>query len=359
MSVSDHAQSSLLATLLPKSLAKRAPLLRAKPSNAFRAFSGKPDGIEGVFIDVYATGATLIIYEGVAPKQFNPHIEANAALEALNKSGLNVQAVYLKSFAKDRSRLGGQLPASASDPTPIAGDPLPESITIHEHTWNLEVRLYDGLSTGLFLDQRSNRKFLHDWILRRAQGRATDKALLVGGEPPALSILNTFAYTCAFSVAAATAGALTTSVDVSPRYLDWGKRNFTLNNLDPAQHRFARMDTFEFFDYAQRKNLTYDFVVLDPPSFAAANKKRGTKAWSSLAHYATLVAQASRLLRPKGVIFASTNTQELCKKGRLEHEVEKGLSTFRRRPRWLTLPPPPIDYATEKDRFAALAFECT
>ncbi len=349
---------SILAPLLQKSLAKRKSLIT--PDAAFRAFSGPTEGLSGggVFLDIYAHGATLITYEGTTPKNFNPQHEAQAALEVLAHSPLRTRAIYHKPFARDRSKLGGHLPDIVTSPSPIAGEELPESLTIREHHWNLEVRLFDGLSTGLFLDQRSNRKFLHDWITKRkSQTRATDSALTVEGETPQLTVLNTFAYTCAFSVAAAAAGALTTSVDVSARYLDWGKRNFLLNNLDPANHRFARMDTFEFFDYAQRKNLTYDFIVLDPPSFAAANKKRGTKAWSSLAHYATLVAKASQLLRPRGVIFASTNTQELCRPGRLEREIEKGLSTFRRRPKYLTLPATPIDFTMEKDRFAALAFE--
>lgn len=336
----------MLAPLLHKSLAKRKSLV--KSNAAFRAFSGPTEGIPGVFLDIYANGATLITYEGTTPKRFDPQAEAHAALEVLSNSSLETKAIYLKPFARDRSKLGGHLPDIVTNPTPIAGEPLAESLTIREHNWNLEVRLYDGLSTGLFLDQRSNRKFLADWIAKRA----------ASSQSQPFTVLNTFAYTCAFSVAAATNGAVTTSVDVSARYLDWGKRNFTLNNLDPAQHRFARMDTFEFFDYAQRKNLTYDYIVLDPPSFAAANKKRGTKAWSSLAHYAPLVGKASQLLRPKGVIFASTNTQDLCKPGRLEREIEKGLSTFRRRPKWLSLPPTPIDFSMERDRFAALAFEC-
>ena len=86
---------------------------------------------------------------------------------------------------------------SGTDPTPAAGESLPEAILIREHGWNLEIRLYDGLSTGLFLDQRENRRFVADWVKDRARG---------AGKPP--TVLNTFAYTCAFSVAAATAGAL-------------------------------------------------------------------------------------------------------------------------------------------------------
>ena len=142
-------------------------------------------------------------------------------------------------------------------------------------------------------------------------------------------------------------------MDVSGRYLDWGKRNFAHNNLDPAAHHFARMGTFEFLAYAARKKLTYDLIILDPPTFAAGSKKKDVRAWSSLADYARLVQQAASVLNPRGTILASTNTAELCAPGRLEKEVVKGLG---RPPRWHKLPAPPKDFANDRIRFAALAF---
>ncbi|HZW07494.1 MAG TPA: class I SAM-dependent methyltransferase, partial [Phycisphaerales bacterium] len=170
------------------------------------------------------------------------------------------------------------------------------------------------------------------------------------------SVLNTFAYTCAFSVAAAAGGAQTTSVDVSGRYLDWGKRNLALNGIDPERHRFARMDTFEFFAYAARKKLAYDLVILDPPSFSAGSKKDGVAPWSSVEGYARLVREAAGVLKPGGVVLASSNTVELCRddgKG-LEREIVAGLGG--RKPAWVTLPAAPLDFARDRDRFAARAF---
>ncbi len=292
---------------------------------------------------MYADGAVLILYEGRAPRGFDAHLEASTILDVL--SPLKTKAVYLKPFARDRSKMGGELPKVVTEAAPIAGEPLPEALIIREHGWNLEVRLYDGLSTGLFLDQRDNRRFVADWVKDRT--RASDKP----------TVLNTFAYTCAFSVAAATAGATTASVDVSGRYLDWGKRNFEHNGLDPAHHRFAKMDTFEFFGYAKRKGMKFDLIILDPPSFASGNKKKGIRPWSSIADYARLVGDAAALLNPKGVIFASTNTQELCRPGRLEREIVKGLSfTVGKPPHWLRLPDMPLDFARDSERFDARAF---
>lgn len=338
---------SSLRSLLPQALRRRKPVLDDRfapsPKGAARVFSGAADGLDGVYIDVYGPGAVLILYEGRAPKSLDPILEAPALLELL--APLGVQAVYMKPFAKDRSKLGGELPPVVTDPTPAAGEPLPEAFPIREHDWLLEIRLFDGLSTGLFLDQRENRKWVADGVARR----------IAKGQTP--RVLNTFAYTGAFSVAAAKMGAVTASVDVSGRYLDWAKRNFELNHLDPAQHRFAKMDTFEFLGYAARKSLAFDLIILDPPSFASGNKKKGIKPWSSVADYARLIHDAAALLAPGGAIFASTNTTELCRPGRLQREVCKGLGLRPgAEPRWLTLPPPAADFASEDERFAALAF---
>jgi len=327
---------------IDSAVARRAELIRSKNAEAFRVFSGQADGIDGVFIDVYGPGATLIVYEGQAPASFDGETESHVALESLRPLG--VRAVYLKPFVKDRSRLGGELPPIVTRAEPSAGEILLESVLIREHDWTLEVRLFDGLSTGLFLDQRDNRAWACDHVKNLVKKSRTKPA-----------VLNTFAYTCAFSVAAAVGGAETTSVDVSGRYLDWGKRNFTHNGLDPAVHRFAKMDTFEFMTYAARKGLTYDLIVLDPPSFGSGSKKRGIRAWSAESDYAKLVSESAKLLRPRGVIFASTNTSVLCRPGQLEREITKAVG----RPHWIDLPPVPVDFSRETDRFTAMAFRRT
>ncbi|GMV24101.1 MAG: hypothetical protein AMXMBFR58_01320 [Phycisphaerae bacterium] len=329
-------QRPAFASLLAAAIDRRRTLLSASTTDAVRLFGGEADGLDGVYVDRYGPGCVLILYQGRVPGDFPVMRAARDALELT--ADLGVRAVYLKPFARDRSSLGGQMPAVLTDPTPAVGDRLDEFFLITEHGCRLEVRLYDGYSTGLFLDQRENRRFLAQRVAARVKR----------GEEA--RVLNTFAYTGAFSVHCALAGAATTTVDISARYLDWAKRNFTHNGVDPAAHRFAKMDTFEFFRYAKRKQLAYDLVILDPPSFAAANKKRGIPAWSSTEHYARLVYEASQLVAPGGVIFASTNTADLCRPGRLEREIEQGLG---HRPQYIPLPPIPEDFAAERERFAA------
>lgn len=349
---------------LARALARRTDLIAGKRTQAIRLFSGDAEGAPGVYIDSYGppdgNGAVMMVYEGRAPRAFvgeNASDRAREVLSVLAGTALATSAVYVKPFPKDRPKLGGEMPAEVTSPTPSAGDPLPEAIVVSEIDWKLEVRLYDGLSTGLFLDQRENRAAMALAIARRREKmQASGKSM----EP--LTVLNTFAYTCAFSVACAKAGALTTSVDVSGRYLDWGKRNFAHNAIDTTEatgHRFARMDTFEFFAYAARKGLRYDLIILDPPSFAAGSKKKGIKPFSSISDYGDLVTQAAGLLKPHGAIFASTNTQELCVSPRagepirLEREISKALGE---EPRWLKLPPTPRDFTAERGRFAARFF---
>ena len=327
-------------TLLTRAVQRRRELISSGKTEAFRAFSGIADGMDGVFVDVYAAGAVLIVYEGRPPRGFDEAGSAAIVLDVLRPLG--VTAVYLKPFARDRSRMGGALPPIVSQPTPAAGEALPEAMIVREADWNLEIRLWDGLSTGIFLDQRENRIYAASWAAYRIKS---------GGAPPA--VLNTFAYTCAFSIAAAKGGAVTTSVDVSGRYLDWGKRSFAHNGLDAGAHWFAKMDTFEYFAYAKRKGLKYDLIILDPPSFASGSPKRKIRPWSSIEDYARLVGQAAELLNAKGVIFASTNTHELCVPGRLDREIIRGIGG---QPRWLKLPEAPVDFARDQERFAARAF---
>ena len=110
-------------------------------------------------------------------------------------------------------------------------------------------------------------------------------------------ILNVFAYTCGFSVCAARAGARTTSLDLSKKYLEWGRRNFALNGLDPAAHDFIYGDAFDWLRRLAKKGRAFDAVVLDPPTFSQS-KEHGTfraeKDYGKLVTAALPVRQAGR-----------------------------------------------------------------
>src|SRR5262249_4215694 len=136
---------------------------------------------------------------------------------------------------------------------------------------------------------------------------------------PQPEILNTFAYTCGFSVAAAKAGAHVTSLDLSRKYLDWGKQNFLLNDLDRANHDFIFGDVFDWLGRIPRKRRCFDVIALAPPTFS---RSKGGKTFQVEKNFGTLVSAALPLLKPDGILFASTNAAKI--------EPEKFLETIER-----------------------------
>lgn len=322
-----------LDALLRTAIARRGEA--AHQRDALRLFHGEADGLDGLFVDRYGPGATLIVNEGSAAFAIPPRDLAAALLRAA--APLGVTSVYHKPFARDRSGLGGKGDAVLTDPAPLAGPALPEAIVVREGPAHFEVRLYDGFSTGLFLDQSSSRAAL--------------PALLPPQRADPPLVLNTFAYTCSFSVACALAGAVTTSVDVSTRYLEWGKRNMAHSGVDAAGHRFYRRGTLEFLEQSISKGARWDLVILDPPTFSAGSKATGTPAWSAQRDYARLVSLAAKVTAPGGLIYASTNCRTLCKRGSLEREVQTGVhGALGRTPRFEEPPAPPVDFPGSADR---------
>lgn len=150
-------------------------------------------------------------------------------------------------------------------------------------------------STGLFLDQRETRRRLLGMDLR---GK---------------TLLNGFAHTGALSVAAAKAGAVTTSLDLSKRYLAWARENLALNGLDPAAHDFIYGDAMEWLRRLEKKGRRFDLVLLDPPSFSTSTKSlgKGKRTWSVERDLSALTALGARLVAPGGTLFVSTNLRRL------------------------------------------------
>jgi 23S rRNA (cytosine1962-C5)-methyltransferase len=124
-----------------------------------------------------------------------------------------------------------------------------------------------------------------------------------------MEFLNTFAYTCGFSVCAAKAGARATSLDLSRKYLAWGKRNFALNGLNASDHAFIAGDVFDWLCRLAKKQRQFDLMALDPPTFSQS-KEHGV--FQAEKDFGELVASALPLLKPQGVLFASTNAARLA-----------------------------------------------
>jgi len=156
--------------------------------------------------------------------------------------------------------------------------------TVREAGLRFHVNLSDYVDTGLFLDHRETRA-------------------RVGREAAGKRFLNLFCYTGAFTVHAASGGAIaTTSVDLSKTYLEWAGENLRLNALAGPQHELVRADALEFL---ARETGPYDLAVLDPPTFSNSKKMRG--ALDLQRDHAALVNATLRRLVPGGVLWFSTN----------------------------------------------------
>lgn len=170
-----------------------------------------------------------------------------------------------------------------------------ERFLMEEHGVRYWIEPSAGYSPGIFLDQRENRR----WIMDLARNCA-DRPLRV---------LNLFAYTCGFSAAAAAAGAATASVDLSARYLDWGRENFVANAIQLSDHQFLKGDTFSWLRRLAKRGECFDVAILDPPTFSRGEKG---KVFRVEKDFGDLVAQSARLIDPAGGwLLCSTNSRSM------------------------------------------------
>lgn len=277
--------------------ALRHAVIEPELTDSYRLIHGVSDGWPGWYVE--QLGETRLS-------------QAEAILSAEQQRWLTAGGG--SSYHKTLSRHLRRTTTAETSPQPVAGPQMPERFVIRENGVKFELSFAEGYSVGLFLDQRDNRRrFLTGHV-------ATDFELLQSEIRNAKSeILNTFAYTCGFSVCAALGGARTTSLDLSKKYLEWGKRNFVLNGLDPAQHDFIYGDTFDWLRRFAKKGRAFDVVVLDPPTFSQS-KESGV--FRAAQDYGKLITAMLPVLKPGGVLLASTNAAELSPEKFLDQIAE-------------------------------------
>ncbi|ETE01458.1 class I SAM-dependent rRNA methyltransferase [Streptococcus pseudopneumoniae] len=267
---------------------KRRAYYQDDLTTAFRLFNQEGDGFGGLTVDLYGDYAVFSWYNSYvyqirktiseAFKQVFP--EVLGAYEKIRFKGLDYESAH------------------------VYGQEAPDFFTVLENGVLYQVFMNDGLMTGIFLDQHEVRGSLVDGL---AMGK---------------SLLNMFSYTAAFSVAATMGGASqTTSVDLAKRSRELSQAHFQANGISTDDHRFVVMDVFEYFKYAKRKGLTYDVIVLDPPSFAR-NKKQ---TFSVAKDYHKLISQSLEILNPGGIIIASTNAANVSRQ-KFTEQIDKGFA---------------------------------
>jgi 23S rRNA (cytosine1962-C5)-methyltransferase len=215
----------------------RAPL-RDGGTTAYRWLNGEGDGLPGIVVDLYGACAALVTY--------TPSVEPLVSLlvDALQETA-PLRCVVRRSSAP------GSHPALEL----LWGRRPPRDLVVEEHGVRLRADLYAGQKTGLFLDQRENRRYL--------------AALATGRR-----VLSLFSYTGGFALHAALAGATgAVSVDRAEAALAAARDNFELNGVDPDGHEFVNADAFQFLQQACSTGTQFGLVISDPPSFARSRSR--------------------------------------------------------------------------------------
>ncbi|MGL4644998.1 MAG: class I SAM-dependent rRNA methyltransferase [Vagococcus fluvialis] len=301
----------VMTDLFKQAFNSRKSFFRSQDTTAFRIFNGEGDGFGGLTIDWYDTYIVISWYNETI------YGLKESIKEVILECLPEVVGVYEKvRFKKD------DLPESEF----TWGKEAPEPLIVIENNVSYATYLNEGLMTGIFLDQKEVRGAL-------SEGLANGK-----------SLLNMFSYTGAFSVAATFGGSVeTTSVDLAKRSLEKTQEQFLVNGMDLDSQRIIVMDVFNYFKYAKKKELTYDVIVLDPPSFAR-NKK---KTFSVAKDYSKLTEEAVELIEPNGLLIASTNAANVSF-DRFVQMVEKGITNGNRRGKQVNTYRLPSDFKVSK-----------
>ena len=250
-------------------------------TNAYRLVNAEGDGLPGLTVDRYADYLMVQIYSN----GWRSHLKlvTRVLQELLAPLGI---------YEKSRPHNTRELEIASENKrysTLLEGAAAPHQLEVRENGLSFLVSLERGLNTGLFLDQRKNRRDL----MRRVDNKR---------------VLNLFSYTGAFSVASAAAGASqVSSVDASPGYTEWAKANFGINRLNHKQHEFHCGDCLTVLDELAQARKRYDTILMDPPSFSSTNKSRFTTRGGT----SDLVAAALPLLTNGGLMIASSNHQKV------------------------------------------------
>jgi 23S rRNA (cytosine1962-C5)-methyltransferase len=243
-------------------------------ATAFRLVNDLGDGAPGLCIDRYGDFAVLSISNEEA---FRRRLEIAQVLLDFGARG-----VYIK--VRQRVDLRRRNLQEYAPQEPLLGERAPDPLVVSEDDLRMEVILGAGFSTGLFVEQRENRRRL--------------KNLSAGAR-----VLNLFCYTCGFGVASALGHASSTvNVDLSARALERGQRNFALNGIDVTQHRFVRADVLDWL-LSAGKDRRFDLIIVDPPSFATVRKK----IFRVSSDFEKLLTICFTRLAPGGQMLAVTN----------------------------------------------------
>ena len=269
--VSHAPDADFVTNLVAAAIGRRADFWVNGYTNAFRLVHGESDGLPGVVADWY--DGWVVVQLASAGAAFWQDV----LVQALMSFVPGCRGVYSRSDVDSRAREG--LPVEGATGL-LAGEEPPETIEIHEGSIRYLVDVRHGHKTGFYLDQR-------------------DARAIVGALANGTEMLNCFAYTGGFGLAARAAGALSvTQLDISSAALALAKRNEALDHLCGTKMEYVEADVFKQLRLYRDQGRQFDLIVLDPPKFADTKGQlmRATRG------YKDINLLAMKLLRPNGVL---------------------------------------------------------
>ncbi len=264
----------------PESLHKticKAWLLRSKyinhsVTNAYRLVNSYGDGLPEVTIDVYNKNLLVQYF-----KSYEKHSK-DRICNALND-------ILAPESITEKTRLKGEEIKTHL----VSGKEIPRGFIVTENGIKFNISFLEGGGTGLFLDQRDNRK--------KIQALANNE-----------EILNCFCYTSSFSIYAHLGGAMsTTNIDLSKKAIEWSKKNFLLNEVDVNAHEFITGDVWDWLRRFQKRGRTFDVIIIDPPSFSTSK----TTVFTVEKDIPRLIGAGLNILREDGILAFSTNIAKI------------------------------------------------
>ena len=256
---------------IEKAYTKRKSLLKTN-TNSYRLLFGENDGFPGLIADVYASVLVVKIYSEI----WLPYIET--IIPSLQETSKTKTVVIRLSRSLENSKKH-----KLENGDVVFGTLKNEVVKFVEHNVNFSANVIKGHKTGYFLDHRPNRKQIGEW--------SKDK-----------TVLDVFSYAGGFSVHALYNGANeVTSLDISKQALEIALENGELNKYK-GKHKTIAGDAFEELKNLIKAKVTFDVVVIDPPSFA----KQASEIELAKKKYAQLAELGEKLTAKNGLLMLAS-----------------------------------------------------
>ncbi|MDO8744384.1 MAG: class I SAM-dependent rRNA methyltransferase [Candidatus Brocadiaceae bacterium] len=258
--------------IICKELSLRKKYIDLTTTNVYRLVNSYGDALPEVTIDVYDKNLLVQYFKSYE-------------IQSKDRICNDLKDILAPESITEKTRLKGEDIKTHL----VSGKGLPGDFVVTENGIKFNISFLEGGGTGLFLDQRDNRKKI--------------QAIAKGKE-----ILNCFCYTSSFSIYAKIGGATrTTNIDLSKKAIEWSKNNFLLNQLDVNDHEFIVGDVWEWLRRFQKKGRTFDVIIIDPPSFSTSK----TTVFTAEKDIPGLIAAGLDILREDGILAFSTNIAKI------------------------------------------------